>query len=143
MTTNYSLPNFFSIKIVYVHDSFCLLFSKDVLAEDCFDPCFLLKIADQNNDVKLVLKAYFNIMRQSTFSQNIFGTLMLKCSNTPENSFTILQFSCLKFVLSEKHTKFKKIFLMVLTNQLIYLVNVKTMRKDFFKLCVLLKKSEL
>ena len=31
---------------------------------------------------------------------------------------------------------------MVLTNQLIYSVNVKTMRKIFFKLCVLLKKSE-
>ena len=43
--------------------------------------------------------------------------------------------------LSEKHTKFEKIFLMVLTNQLIYLVNVKTMRKIFFKLCVLLRKS--
>ena len=37
----------------------------------------------------------------------------------------------LKFGLSEKHTKFEKIFLMVLTNQLIYLVNVKTMRKIF------------
>ena len=49
----------------------------------------------------------------------------------------------LKFGLSEKHTKFEKIFLMVLTNQLIYLVHVKTMRKIFFKLCVLLKKSEL
>ena len=36
-----------------------------------------------------------------------------------------------KFGLSEKHTKFEKIFLMVLTNQLIYLVNVKTMRKIF------------
>ena len=32
---------------------------------------------------------------------------------------------------------------MVLTNQLVYLVNIKTMRKIFFKLCVLLKKSEL
>ena len=37
----------------------------------------------------------------------------------------------IKFGLSEKHTKFEKIFLMVLTNQLIYLVNVKTMRKIF------------
>ena len=37
----------------------------------------------------------------------------------------------LKFWLSEKHTKFEKIFLMVLTNQLIYLVNVKNMRKIF------------
>ena len=36
----------------------------------------------------------------------------------------------LKFGLSEKHTKFDKIFLMVLTNQLIYLAgNVKTIRK--------------
>jgi hypothetical protein len=49
----------------------------------------------------------------------------------------------LKFGVSEKHTKLEKIFLMVLTNQLIYLVNVKTMRKIFFKLCVILKKSKL
>ena len=33
--------------------------------------------------------------------------------------------------IGEKHTKFEKIFLMVLTNQLIYLVKVKTMRKIF------------
>ena len=33
--------------------------------------------------------------------------------------------------LSEKHAKFEKIFLMVLTNQLIYLVNFRTMRKIF------------
>ena len=32
---------------------------------------------------------------------------------------------------------------MVLTNQLIYLVNIKTIRKIFYKLCVLLKKSKL
>ena len=37
----------------------------------------------------------------------------------------------IKFGLSEKHTKLEKIFLMVLTNQLIYLVNIKTMRKIF------------
>ena len=37
----------------------------------------------------------------------------------------------LKFGLSEKHTKFEKIYLMVLKNQLIYLVNVKTIRKIF------------
>ena len=38
-----------------------------------------------------------------------------------------------KFRLSEKHTKFEKKILMVLTNQLIYFVNVKTMRKIFSK----------
>ena len=38
-----------------------------------------------------------------------------------------------------KHTKFGKIFLMVLTNQLMYLVN----EEDLIKLCVLRKKSEL
>jgi hypothetical protein len=48
-----------------------------------------------------------------------------------------------KFRLSEKHTKVEQIFLMVLINQLIYLVNVKTTRKILFKLYVLLKKSEL
>ena len=42
------------------------------------------------------------------------------------------KFLHLKFGLFEKHTKFeKKIFLMVLTNQLIYLINVKTMREIF------------
>ena len=55
-------------------------------------------------------------------------------------SFLCLQFSQktkntirleVKFGLSEKHTKFEKIFLMVLTNQLIHLVSVKTMRKIF------------
>ena len=39
----------------------------------------------------------------------------------------------IKFGLSEKHTKFEKIFLMVLTNQLIYLV--KTTRKIFLNMC--------
>ena len=47
----------------------------------------------------------------------------------------------LKFGLSENCTKFENIFLMVLTNQLIYLVNVKTMRKIFSN--YVLKKSEL
>ena len=37
-----------------------------------------------------------------------------------------------KLGLSEKHTKFEEIFLMVLTNQLIYLVN----EEDLIKLCV-------
>ena len=46
----------------------------------------------------------------------------------------------IKFGLSEKHTKFEKIFLMVLTNQLIYLVNVKNMRK-FFSNYVCFSKS--
>ena len=45
------------------------------------------------------------------------------CRDFPVNSKMI------KFGLSEKHTKFDNIFLMVLTNQLIYLVNVKTIRK--------------
>ena len=40
-------------------------------------------------------------------------------------------FKWINFGLSEKHTKFEKIFLTALTNQLIYLVNVKTMRKIF------------
>ena len=43
----------------------------------------------------------------------------------------------IKFRLSEKHTKFEKIFLVVLKNQ------SQNNEEDFFKLCVLLKKSEL
>ena len=48
--------------------------------------------------------------------------------------------SSLKFGLSEKHTKFEKIFIMVLTNQLIYLVKVKTM-KNIFSNSVCFSKS--
>ena len=44
-----------------------------------------------------------------------------------------------KIFTSLKTYKIWKIFLMVLTNQLIYLVNFRTMKRDFFKLCVLLK----
>ena len=46
-------------------------------------------------------------------------------------NFDVFSPFLLKFGLSEKHIKFEKIFLMALTNQLIYLVNVKTMRKIF------------
>ena len=49
----------------------------------------------------------------------------------------------IKFGFSEKHTKFEKIFLVVLTLQLICLVNDKTHEEEFFKLFVFLKKSEL
>ena len=48
-----------------------------------------------------------------------------------------------KFGLSEKHTKFEKIFLMLLTNQLIYLVNVKTMRKIFSNYVCFSKRPNL
>ena len=48
-----------------------------------------------------------------------------------KNSLNNTDRPLIKFGLSEKHTKFEKIFLMVLTNQLIYLENVKTMRKIF------------
>ena len=83
-------------------------------------------------------------------SRTIFFPWILKVKRfeeklTCEAAFSdqLRPFKLLKFGLSEKHTKFEKIFLMVLTNQLIYLVNVKTMRKIFFKLCMLLKKSKL
>ena len=50
----------------------------------------------------------------------------------------------LKYGVSEKHTKFEKIVLMVLTNQLIYFISkCQNHEEDFFILCVLLKKSEL
>ena len=55
-------------------------------------------------------------------------------------------FLVLNYGVEKKKVKvqtLEKIFLMILTNQLIYLVNVKTMKKIFFKLYVLLKKSEL
>ena len=49
-------------------------------------------------------------------------------------SFSQGQQNLVKLRLSEKHTKFGKIFLMVLKNQLIYLVNVKT-RRFFLIIC--------
>ena len=48
-----------------------------------------------------------------------------------------------QFTLSDKHTKFDKIFFIVSTNQLIYLSKRQNHEEDFFKLCVLLKKSKL
>ena len=48
-----------------------------------------------------------------------------------------------QFTLSDKHTKFDKIFFIVSTNQLIYLSKRQNHEEDFFKLCVLLKKTEL
>ena len=47
-------------------------------------------------------------------------------NNTPPRSDWLI-----KIEFSEKHTKFEKIFPMASTNQLIYLVNAKTMRKIF------------
>ena len=58
----------------------------------------------------------------------------VKCFALLQNSLgqpVRVRYLSLKFGLSEKHTKLEKIFLMVLTNQLIYLVNVKTMTKIF------------
>ena len=60
--------------------------------------------------------------------------IMREGPKTHKKSDIIYGRSVVKFGLSEKHTKFEKIFLMVLTNQLIYLVNVKTMRKIFFQI---------
>ena len=57
--------------------------------------------------------------------------LLILCFKCFLPYFKILIKQYLKFGLSKKHTKFEKIFLMVLTNQPIYLVNVKTMRKIF------------
>ena len=54
-----------------------------------------------------------------------------KLSITPKVCWIFMQkiwSQKLKFGLSEKHTKFEEIFFMVLTNHLIYLVNVKTVR---------------
>ena len=39
--------------------------------------------------------------------------------------------SLVKFGPSEKHTKFEKKILMVLSNQLINLINIKSTRKNF------------
>ena len=47
--------------------------------------------------------------------------------------------SLVKLGLSEKRTKSEKIFLVVLTNQLIYLVNVKTIRQIFQIMCAFQK----
>ena len=61
----------------------------------------------------------------------MFNRLFVKYWKRPEGPRESEEKRPLKFGRSEKHTKFEKIFLMVLTNQLIYVVNVKTMRKTF------------
>ena len=54
-------------------------------------------------------------------------------SNETKNEQQICKITALiKFELSKKHTKSEKIFLMNLTNQLINLINVKTMRNVRF-----------
>ena len=65
-------------------------------------------------------------MKHGSGSRHIF-------TNIPNTNLQIVstKYYVIKFGLSEKHTKFEKVFLMVLTNQLIYLVSVKTMRKIF------------
>ena len=63
-----------------------------------------------------------------------FGDPLIILKKNMQNSNVlklVKSFDGLLFGLSEKHSKFEKMFLMVLTNQLIYLVNVKTMRKIF------------
>ena len=74
---------------------------------------------------------------------NIFHTTESKLIDAKRNKMhstvfqrTILEEALMetgvKLGLSEKDTKFEKIFLVVLTNQLIYLVNVIAMRIFFF-----------
>ena len=55
----------------------------------------------------------------------------------------IIAVAAVKSGLSEKHTKFEKICLMVLTKQLIYLVNVKTIRQIYSNHVCFTKKKEI
>ena len=88
---------------------------------------------------EIVSKALFFYFLLYIYIKELF--LFLKISS-PFLSITSFICDFIKFGLSEKHTKFEKIFLIFLTNNLIYLVNVKTIRKIFFKFCLLLRKSE-
>ena len=84
------------------------------------------------NGFKFILKLQCNTESQADkISSQLFKIAQ-------ENFFL----SCQVRTFRETHIIWK-IFLMVLTNKLIYLVDVKTMRKIFFKLYVLLKKSKL
>ena len=79
---------------------------------------------------EIVSKALFFYFLLYIYIKELF--LFLKISSPFYSSITSFICDFIKFGLSEKHTKFeKKKILMVLTNQLIYLVNVKTMRKIF------------
>ena len=58
--------------------------------------------------------------------------VILHCNKDSKiwNIFILINMDLLHY-LSEKHTKFEKIFIMALKNQLTYLVNVKTIRRIF------------
>ena len=70
----------------------------------------------------------------NSFKPSIFSIVMKSCKNNHIVILKLVIWYILKFGLSEKLTKFEKIFLVVLTNQLIYLVNIKTMTKIFFQI---------
>ena len=95
----------------------------------------------QENEWKFELDTNHLNLSKGTFNNYVDQILPNFDPLTPSGGQTWTFY--IKFGISEKHTKFEKIFLMVLTNQLIYLVKVKTMRKIFFELCVLLKKSSV
>ena len=86
----------------------------------------MLKVIQINFDKKVINLRFIS---RHTYICNYFGPKVHNHNYAPINCIM------LKFGLSEKHTKFEKIFLMVLTNQLIYLVNVKIMRKIFQIMC--------
>ena len=71
----------------------------------------------------------------ATYAPTFFGYIIsvLAIVSIPAQKSHELE-SNVKFGFFEKGTKFEKIFLVFLKNQLIYLVNVKTMRKIFSKL---------
>ena len=96
---------------------------------------------DNNQQLKnlniCITYMYLNERKYSLFQivadiSNI-AAVLLQCilSIFPASVHQFYAYKLVKFRLFEKHSKFEKIFLMVLTNQLIYLVNVKTIRKIF------------
>ena len=123
--------------------------NRQIDGEDFVNFCGLLKKHELYRSL-YKLKMKIENKQKFTFPSKLISTLrvMQKCDiliKVRKSRKEILVTSKIKtnfFLIFEKHTKFEN-FLIVLTNQLIYLVNVKTTWKIFFKLCVLLKKSEL
>ena len=91
----------------------------------------------------LTEQTLFSILKSSSFFEWIINRNAGEYVSRKPISFYMASAGLIKLGLSEKCTKFEKIFhMVVLTNQLIYLISVKTMRK-IFSTDVCISKSPL
>ena len=88
---------------------------------------FYLWLPFGTNNAKTNYGCFTRLWQQGKIQYWFESYFFISCQNVTR----CFQICLVNFRLFEEHTKFEKIFLMVLTNELIYLVNVKTIRKIF------------